>query len=108
MDYSKLYEYKGLCPICDREMYDNGKSVNRHHFIPKSRGGKEQLFVHSCCHNFLHSTWTNKELENEYSDPELIRNDVRIQKFIKWVAKKDPLFYISTKDSNERKDKRRK
>jgi hypothetical protein len=43
MDYSKQYEYKGACPICDRDMYDAAKSIDRHQFIPKSRGGKEQF-----------------------------------------------------------------
>lgn len=49
VDYAKLYENKGKCPICGREMYDDGKAVNRHHFVPKSRGGKEQFFVHTIC-----------------------------------------------------------
>lgn len=46
IDYRKQYEFKGLCPICDREMFNDGKSINRHHFIPKSRGGKDQFFTH--------------------------------------------------------------
>lgn len=102
------YEYKGACPICDRGMYDDGKSINRHHFVPKSRGGKEQFYTHTICHNMLHRTWTNKELENEYSDPEKIKAEPVMEKFIAWVAKKDPLFYDSSKDNNNRKGKSRR
>jgi hypothetical protein len=102
MDYSKL-ESKGLCPICDREMYDVDNSINRHHFVPKSRGGRATEWCHRVCHDFLHRTWTNKELEREFSDPELIKQDPRAQTFIEWIQKKDPLFYISTKANNRRK-----
>lgn len=108
MNYSKLYEYKGKCPICERDMYDDGKSINRHHFVPKSRGGQEQLHLHRICHDMLHRTWTNKELEKDYSDPFVIKSSFLMEKFLKWIAKKDPLFYESSKDSNERKDKSRR
>jgi hypothetical protein len=33
-------EIIGLCPICDREMWKD-KFVDKHHFLPKCRGGKE-------------------------------------------------------------------
>lgn len=108
VDYSKLYEYLGKCPICHRDMFKDGSSTNQHHFIPKSRGGREQRYAHTICHNQLHALWTNKELENEFSDPEVIRADSRMEKFIKWIAKKDPLFYESSKDSSERKGKSRR
>ncbi len=100
-------ENKGQCPICHREMFDDGSSINRHHFIPKSRGGKEQFYLHTICHNQIHSLWTEKELELEFSDPEKIKNHEKMKKFIHWISKKDPLFYLSTKDSNDRKRKRK-
>lgn len=102
MQKSFEYEHKGLCPICDREMY-TGSSINRHHFIPKSRGGKVQEYIHTLCHNKIHSLWTEKQLELEYSDPDLIRNHPDMQVFIAWIKKKDPLFYIKTKTSNSKK-----
>ena len=108
MNYHKLYEYLGKCPICERDMFKDGKSTNQHHFVPKSRGGKAQEHCHRICHDMLHRTWTNKELENEFSDPEVIRADYRMEKFLKWISRKDPLFYESSKDSNERKGKSRR
>ena len=105
--YKKQYENKGCCQICDREMYDDGKSINRHHFVPKSRGGKEQYYIHTLCHNMIHGLWTEKELEKEYSDPEKIKNHHEMKIFIEWIKNKDPLFYITTKDSNIRKKQRR-
>lgn len=102
----KSYDNKGDCPICDREMIDDGKSINRHHFIPKSRGGKEQEYVHTICHNKIHSIWTEKQLEKEFSDPEVIKDNPEMKVFINWIKKKDPLFYISTKDSNKKYKRR--
>jgi hypothetical protein len=107
-NYHQLYEYLGTCPICERDMFKDGSSTNQHHFVPKSRGGREQEYCHRICHDLLHRLWTNKELENEFSDPVLILQDERVQAFIKWVAGKDPLFYMSTKDSKQRKGKSRR
>lgn len=77
----------GLCPICNRMMYI-GKSVDRHHFIPKSKGGKETEYIHKICHSKIHSLFTNSMLEKEYNTPEEIRKHEEMQKFIKWVSKK--------------------
>ncbi len=104
---NKALENIGLCPICDREMYQDGHSINRHHFIPKSRGGKEQLFLHRICHDTIHSLWTEKELEKEFSDPDVIKNHEKMQSFLHWIKNKDSLFYMSTRDSKERKNKRK-
>ena len=103
-DYSQ-YEHKGICPICDRDMYA-GSSINRHHFIPKSRGGKVQEYVHTLYHNKIHSLWTEKQLELDYSDPQLVRSHPDMKVFIEWVKKKDPLFYIKTKSSSSKKRRR--
>jgi len=67
--------------------------VDRHHFTPKCRGGKESEYVHKVCHNKIHSIWTEKELEKEFNDPEKVRTHPEIQKFIKFVCKKDPDYY---------------
>lgn len=83
----------GQCPICDRDMI-SGDSVNKHHFVPKCRGGKKTEYIHRVCHNKIHKNWPNeKELERDYNDPQKIREDPEMQKFIKWIKKKDPEFY---------------
>ena len=62
----------GNCPICDRVMYDDG-SCDKHHFLPKSKGGKESLLVHRVCHVKVHSLWTEAEIARDYYTPELVR-----------------------------------
>ena len=82
----------GLCPICDREMIE-GYFVDRHHFCPKCRGGRETEWVHKICHRKIHSVLTTKELEREYNNAEMVRSHPEIKKFIIWVSNKEPKFY---------------
>ncbi len=86
----------GLCPICGRELW-KGDSIDRHHFIPKSRGGKASEYLHRICHRKIHSIWTEKELEKEFNDPNTVCAHPDMQTFIAWVRKKEPDFY----DRNE-------
>lgn len=98
----KKNEIVGMCPICDREMW-KGNSIDKHHFVPKCRGGKKTKFLHKICHNKIHSVWTEKELEKEYNDPNKICLNGDIQKFIKWIKNKEPDFYDKTVQHNRKK-----
>ena len=99
---SKEPEVVGQCPICDRDMW-KGDSIDKHHMVPKCRGGKETEYLHKICHRKIHSIWTEKELEKEYNDSEKIKEHEEMQKFIKWVNKKEPDFY----DRNERHNRKK-
>lgn len=92
----------GLCPICNREMWE-GYFVDRHHFFPKCRGGRETEWVHKICHRKIHSLLSNKELANEYNNAEIVRSHVEIIKFIEWVSKKDPDFYDKNFTHNKKR-----
>ena len=87
-------------------MLDDGFSTDRHHMVPKSRGGAATTRVHRACHSFIHSLWTVKELEREFSDPEAIKADPRARSFIDWIAKKDPQ-YFDKSTRHSRKEPRR-
>lgn len=91
----------GICPICERELW-KGDSIDRHHFVPKSRGGKESQYLHKICHRKIHSMWTEKELEREFSDPNAVCVHPEMQKFIAWIKKKAPDFY-DRNDTHQRK-----
>jgi hypothetical protein len=97
-----MIEIVGKCPICERDMW-KGDSINRHHFTPKCRGGKETEFLHRVCHNKIHSIWTEKELEKEFNDPNKVIANEEMQKFIKWVKKKEPDFYDRNETHNRKK-----
>jgi hypothetical protein len=92
----------GNCPICDREMWE-GTSIDKHHFLPKCRGGKETEYVHKICHRKIHATFSEKELEKEYHNPELVKSHPEMQKFISWVSNKSPDFYTKNYTNNRKK-----
>lgn len=97
-----------ICVICDREMPDDSFYSDDHHLIPKSKRGKDVVRIHRVCHNKIHSVWSEKELADYYNTPERIKTHPEIIKFVKWMRNKPIDFYIKTKDSNVRKDKRRR
>ena len=71
-------ERLGPCPVCGREMIA-GPSVDRHHWQPKSRGGREAQPLHLICHRKLHSLFTEKELSTTYDTPEAVRQHPQMQ-----------------------------
>ncbi len=99
-------QQKGICPICGRIMI-NGNSINEHHLVPKSLKGKDKIILHKICHQKIHSVFTERELFKEYKNIEKIKSHPEIQKFIKWIIKKKPTYYMKNKDTCERNEKRK-
>ncbi len=81
-----------LCPLCGRTL---AEPKNRHHLIPISRGGAHTptVWMHTICHNKIHSLLTEKELRDYYHTIERLQGHEEIEKFIKWVKKQPPTFY---------------
>ena len=86
----------GPCPICGRPLIA-GASVDRHHWTPKSHGGRDQDYIHRICHRKIHSLWTEKDLRDGLNRPETIRAHPDMQGFISWVRKRPPAFYDTTR-----------
>lgn len=93
------------CPVCEREL--GTVNIDAHHLVPKTFGGKVTEPLHKICHRKLHSVFTEREMLHVYNNWETIRNDPEIIKFIKWVHKKPVDFYDGSKETTERKRKRR-
>ena len=91
------------CPICSRPL---GSDINEHHLIPKTFKGRDKIVIHRICHDTLHRTFTEREMQHYYHTIERILENETIQKFIKWVSRKDPDFYIQAKETNDRRRKR--
>ena len=94
-----------LCPLCGRELVGN-KSVDKHHLIPRTFKGTETVIFHKICHRKLHSLFTEREMMKHYNTIEAILENEEIQKFVKWVIKKDPEYYDISKETKDRKRKR--
>ncbi len=79
------------CPLCGRPLGD--ANLNEHHLVPRSRKGKMKEHIHRICHDKIHATFTEKELDRSYHTWESLREHEDIAKFIAWVRKKHPGFY---------------
>ena len=99
---SSIKAVLGPCPICGRELI-KGKSINEHHLIPKTYKGKALITLHIICHTKIHSVFTEKELRDYYHTVERLREHPEMQKFIKWVRKKEPEFYHRNKRMKSKK-----
>jgi hypothetical protein len=80
------------CPLCGRPMVA-GKSIDEHHLLPKSQGGRQTHTIHRICRRKIHATFTEKELARSYSTWEALQAHEDIAAFIAWVKKKDPEYY---------------
>lgn len=72
------------CPLCER----NVPFLTEHHLIPKSRGGKELLSICRDCHRQIHALFDNKLLEQELHEYELLIENEKFVKYLKWVKKR--------------------
>ena len=80
------------CPLCGRPL---AEPITKHHLIPLSRGGKgtDTIPMHQICHTKIHAVLTEKELRDYYHTIERLHEQEEIQKFIKWVSKKEPTYF---------------
>ncbi|MEM1025820.1 MAG: HNH endonuclease [Myxococcota bacterium] len=79
----------GPCPLCGRVLIE-GPTVDRHHLVPKSEGGKAWINIHRICHTKIHSLFSERELAAVYSSVEALLGHEEIQKFVRWVRKQPP------------------
>lgn len=92
------------CCICHRPLGD--VLIEDHHLTPKTFKGRDTVPIHKICHQKIHSTFSERDLLNYYHTADRIREHEEMQKFIKWVSRKDPGFYDKNRDTAERKRKR--
>ena len=81
----------GRCPLCGRPMV-RGSSVNDHHLVPRSKGGRARWTIHKVCHGKIHAVFTEAELAKRYSTFASLRGHPEIAAFIRWVRRKEPTF----------------
>lgn len=95
-----------ICPLCNRPRPEG--TYNEHHLIPATFKGKEKISLHKICHEKLHHTFSEREMQHYYHTIERLLEHEEIQKFVKWIKKHPPEFYIQHKDTKDRKRKRKR
>lgn len=78
-----------LCWLCGRP---TGKIIVWHHPVPKSRGGRDVVPMHSICQQTLVANFTNSELQRHGMEVTGLLENPNVRKFVDWVANKDPDF----------------
>ena len=68
----------GQCPLCDRPML-TGPSLDEHHPVPRSHGGRETVTMHKVCHRAIHAMLSEAELAEEYSAFTALRTHPLVQ-----------------------------
>lgn len=92
------------CEICGRPL--GTVNVDEHHLLPKTFRGKEKFSIHKICHRKLHSVFTEREMANYYHTWERLLEHEEIQKFVKWVSKKESGYYSGSDETKVRHGKR--
>ncbi|MEM7585440.1 MAG: HNH endonuclease [Acidobacteriota bacterium] len=81
------------CPLCDRPL---GSRRERHHLVPRLKGGKETVTLHPICHRKIHSLFTEAQLARHFSTIAALRQHPDILAFTRWLRRKPPDFYART------------
>ncbi len=95
-----------ICPLCRRPLGDPDL-VERHHLVPRSRGGRETVLLHAICHRKIHSLFTEAEIAAGYSSIAALRAHPEIRKFVRWLAGKPADFRVRTRAARSKRRRRR-
>lgn len=85
----------GLCALCGRPLVP-GPSVEQHHLVPRSQGGRVTVPLHRVCHRKIHAELSERDLAGAYATVDALRAHPAIAAFIRWVANKPPEFVTRT------------
>ena len=87
-------EDSGRCWLCERPL---GAQVERHHPVPKLKGGRTVVLLHPICHEAIHARFTNNELARIGMDRARLLTNEGLAQFVNWLAGKAPDFHAPTK-----------
>jgi hypothetical protein len=96
-----------LCPLCERPIPPRAKA-SRHHLVPKLKGGAKQPTVrlHQICHSAIHARFSEAELARRLSDPESLKAEPELARFLDWVRTKPDDFHAPTRTTAKRRAER--
>jgi hypothetical protein len=89
------------CPLCGRMIPASQR--DRHHLVPRVKGGKETELLHRICHRQIHAIFSEAELARRYNTVESLLSNEQIRMFVDWVRKKPDEFMDSAKQSRRRR-----
>jgi hypothetical protein len=93
-----------MCPLCSRVIPP--AQADRHHLVPKSKGGRQTEFLHRVCHRQIHALLTETELAGRYATVEVLLQHPELQAFVAWVKTKPDDFFVRTSKSTRIRTRR--
>ena len=82
------------CWLCGRPI---ATRLQWHHPVPKAKKGRGTVPVHPICHRTIHANFTNAQLARIGNDPERLKENPAVAKFVGWIADKPPDFHAPTR-----------
>ena len=108
-DSAPLAEPAGpeVCALCERPIPLRAKA-SRHHLVPKLKGGakKPTVRLHQICHSAIHARYSEAELARRLSDPESLKAEPDLARFLDWVRTKPDDFHAPTRLTAKRRAER--
>jgi len=93
-----------LCPLCGRPLVA-GSSIDEHHLLPRSHGGKITVTLHRICHQAIHATLSEAELARDFATIEALQRQPDLARFIAWVRKRPADYQDRSRWTRERRRK---
>ena len=90
-----------VCPLCGREIPPAEQDA--HHFVPKSKGGRETQLLHRICHRQIHALLSENELARQFNTPEALLTHPDVRTFVEWVRRKPSDFFEKSRKSAQRR-----
>ena len=96
-------EDQAPCALCGRAIPPKARQ-SVHHLTPKLKGGARGATVrlHQICHSAIHARYTEAEIARHLADPEALRADPELSRFVAWVRGKPNDFHAPTRRARER------
>ena len=89
------------CSLCGRDIPPAEQDA--HHFVPKSKGGRETQLLHRICHRQVHALLSETELARQFNTPQALLTHPDVLKFVAWVQRKPPDFFEKSRKSAQRR-----
>ncbi len=93
MATNRKNEESQVCELCGR----GGLELNKHHLIPRSKGGMLTVPICLTCHKQIHVLFDNAMLEQELGSIDALRTHPKMHAYLKWVAKRPGWFRVRRK-----------
>jgi hypothetical protein len=88
---------EAVCPLCGRNIPPAQRDA--HHWVPKSKGGRETAYLHRICHRQIHALFREAELARTLNSAPALLARPEMAAFVAWVQTKPDAFMQATRKS---------